>query len=67
MLVPGQKKDVENGYMRTERPVKYIADFVYTDKSGRLVVEDAKGVRTDVYVIKRKLMRQVHGIEIIEV
>lgn len=67
VLIPSQKKDVDNGYMRTEYPTKYIADFVYTDKSGRMVVEDAKGHPTPDYVIKRKLMRQVHGIEIVEV
>ena len=50
-----------------ERPVKYIADFVYKDKDGKTVVEDAKGVRTDVYRIKRKLMLSIYGIRIQEV
>jgi hypothetical protein len=49
-----------------ERAVKYIADFVYTE-NGKEVVEDAKGVRTDTYKIKRKLMLYVHGIKIKEV
>ena len=61
-LIPSQK-----GTIRSERPVKYVADFVYFDRSGSMIVEDAKGVRTDVYIIKRKLMRRVHGIEIVEV
>lgn len=43
----------------------YEADFRYT-QNGRQVVEDAKGVKTDVYKLKRKLMRAVHGIEIVE-
>jgi hypothetical protein len=43
----------------------YIADFVYR-RNGELVVEDAKGKATDVYVIKRALMRAVFGIEIVE-
>lgn len=46
---------------------KYVADFVYTDKTGRLVVEDAKGVKTDVYKLKKALMLYFHGIEIQEV
>ena len=46
---------------------KYIADFVYTDERGREVVEDAKGVLTPVYRLKKKLMRAIHGIEIQEV
>jgi hypothetical protein len=36
-------------------------------KDGKFVVEDAKGIRTDIYKIKRKLMLQVHGIQITEV
>ena len=44
----------------------YVADFVYV-RNGLQVVEDAKGKPTDVYVIKRALMRAVHGIKIVEV
>lgn len=50
-----------------ERSVKYIADFVYFTKDGEYVVEDAKGMRTPAYIIKRKLMLKVHGIRIKEV
>lgn len=50
-----------------ERKCEYVADFVYTNDKGNKVVEDAKGVRTKDYVIKRKLMLQVHGIRIVEV
>jgi hypothetical protein len=49
-----------------ERPVKYIADFVYME-NGQRVVEDAKGMRTKEYVIKRKLMLMQYGIQIREV
>lgn len=45
---------------------KYVADFTYTDKTGALVVEDAKGRLTDVYKLKRRLMRVVFWIEIRE-
>ena len=48
-----------------QRAVKYIADFVYIE-NGQEVVEDVKGVRTREYVIKRKLMKHVHGIDIRE-
>lgn len=48
-----------------ERPVYYIADFVYVE-NGREVVEDAKGKRTKEYIIKRKLMLYFHGIKIKE-
>lgn len=49
-----------------ERACSYIADFVYTDQHGNTIVEDTKGMRTDVYRIKRKLMLYVHGIIITE-
>src|SRR5688572_20318869 len=54
-----------------ERACKYIGDFeYYVIKDGEiqaLVVEDCKGFRTPEYVIKRKLMLQVHGIRVREV
>lgn len=45
----------------------YIADFRYTDADGREHVEDAKGVRTRTYILKRKLMLACHGIHVEEV
>ena len=49
-----------------ERACSYIADFVY-NKNGEQVVEDAKGVHTPDYIIKRKLMLDKFGIRIQEV
>jgi hypothetical protein len=43
----------------------YIADFVY-HRDGETIVEDTKGVRTDAYKIKRKLMLYRYGIKILE-
>lgn len=64
ILIPSQT----NSEGKTERPVKYIADFVYIDNAtGQMVVEDTKGFRTPEYIIKRKLMLQVHGITIKEI
>ena len=48
-----------------ERPVYYVADFVYTE-NGKKVVEDAKGVRTKEYKLKKKMMLYFHGIKIKE-
>ena len=59
-LIPAQK----NGKWRA---TSYIADFTYKTRYGKYVVEDAKGVRTDVYKIKRKLMLERYGIEVVEV
>jgi hypothetical protein len=44
----------------------YRADFVYIDREGNEIVEDAKGHRTEVYLIKKKLMAACHGIEVKE-
>lgn len=64
-LIPAQKD--ENGSV-IERAVTYIADFVYHDeRTGEMVVEDAKGMCTKDYIIKRKLMLWVHGIRVREV
>lgn len=49
-----------------EESCGYVADFVYK-KDGETVVEDAKGFKTDKYIIKRKLMLHVHGIKVVEV
>lgn len=48
-----------------ERKVVYIADFVYQE-NGETVVEDAKGMRTKEYIIKRKLLLYRYGIRIKE-
>ena len=62
-LIPSQKNEFGKVI---ERPVTYVADFVYT-KNGKQIVEDVKGFKTKEYVIKRKLMLYVHGIRIHEV
>lgn len=49
-----------------ERCATYVADFVYHDKAGNLVVEDCKGLRTDAYILKRKWMLKEYGIRILE-
>lgn len=49
-----------------EREAVYYADFVY-EMDGEIVVEDTKGMKTDVYILKRKLMLEKYGIRIREV
>lgn len=59
---------LKDGVRLLERKVCYVADFVYTDaETGENIVEDAKGVRTKDYILKRKLMLAVHSIRIREV
>lgn len=47
------------------RPVFYVADFVYCE-GGQEVVEDVKGMRTDVYRLKSKLFARRYGVSIKE-
>lgn len=47
---------------------KYKADFVYREKhTGALIVEDVKGVKTQTYILKKKMMESELGIIIKEV
>lgn len=48
-----------------ERAVTYTADFRYKE-NGEVVVEDSKGMKTQQYVIRRKLMLWVHKIRVRE-
>ena len=52
---------------RKVRAVKYVADFVFENEKGETEVWDAKGVRTDVYKLKKKMFEKRYGIEIKEV
>ena len=44
----------------------YVADFVYCENDDRVIVEDVKGFRTREFIIKRTLMKAVHGIDVLE-
>ena len=37
-----------------ERKIEYVADFQY-ERNGQTIVEDVKGMKTEVYKLKRKL------------
>lgn len=50
---------------RHYRPVFYVADFVYVE-DGKEVVEDVKGMKTDVYRLKSKLFARRYGMGIKE-
>ena len=66
-LIPAQRG--EDGKI-IERACTYKADFVYQERipgGWRLIIEDVKGMRTDTYKIKRKLMLERYGVRIREV
>mgnify|MGYP002567545347 CR=1 FL=1 len=52
LLQEGFKK---NG--KTYRKIEYIADFKY-EENGKTIVEDVKGMQTDVFKLKHKLFEK---------
>lgn len=54
-------------YVGGIRICKYFADFGYKNKDGERVIEDAKAIRTKEYQLKKRLVRALHGVEIVEV
>lgn len=73
-LIPPQDiRDRKTGkHLRTERAIKYRADFMYTDSSDvRTIVEDVKGYKGGqaytIFKIKKKLMLYLYGLEVDEV
>ena len=48
---------------KKQRARYYIADFMYQDQDNNQVVEDVKGMKTDIYKLKRHLVKEKHGIE----
>lgn len=46
----------------------YVGDFQYVDADTRhIVTEDTKGVRTETYRLKKKMVEAIYGITITEV
>ena len=54
LLQDGFKK---NG--RTFRKIEYIADFKYIE-NGKTIVEDVKGMQTDVFKLKHKIFEKTY-------
>jgi len=50
----------------TLRSSYYVADFVY-DEDGQEVVEDVKGMRTPLYILKKKVLAYRYGVLVREV
>lgn len=56
------KFELQEGFKKngvSYRPITYIADFVYTEiKTEKKIIEDTKGMKTEVYKIKKKLFEK---------
>lgn len=44
---------------KTFRKIEYIADFKYTENE-KTIVEDVKGIQTDVFKLKHKIFEKVY-------
>lgn len=55
---------LQDGFVDKEgnehKKIEYVADFMYVDKDDKTVVEDVKGVLTDVYKLKKKLFLKIY-------
>ena len=60
--------NIYEGKKCVQRAANYVADFTYL-QNGEMVIEDAKSpaTKTEVYKLKKKLVRWLYGIEIKEV
>ena len=52
-----QESFKKNG--KTYRKIEYIADFQYIE-NGKTIVEDVKGIQTDVFKLKHKLFEKMY-------
>ena len=55
---------LQDGFVDKEgnehKKIEYVADFMYVDKDGKTIVEDVKGVLTDVYKLKKKMFLKIY-------
>lgn len=59
---PKFKVEINGKYICT-----YIADFKVTYADGRIEIEDVKGYRNSIYILKKKLVEALYKIKIIEI
>ena len=55
----------KNGAGKGIREVSYIADFQYK-QDGKVIVEDVKGVKTEVYKLKKKMFEFIYYPRVIK-
>ena len=44
---------------KTFRKIEYVADFMYIE-NGKTIVEDVKGLQTDIFKLKHKIFEKVY-------
>lgn len=59
---------LQDGFVDKEgnehKKIEYVADFMYVDKDDKKIVEDVKGVMTDVYKLKKKMFLNLYDSEV---
>ena len=50
-----------------EAGVKYVCDFLVFWTNGEVTIEDVKGVKTDMYILKKKMVEATYPISITEI
>jgi len=70
-VIRGGLKDINRGVFERVSPIgEYRADFSYEEQLGpvwRLIIEDVKGVRTQMYIWKKRHFERQYDIEISEI
>ena len=64
IVIEGRPVRIRSEGFPNGRAVKYLADFSYLDAGGAMVVEDVKGMDTDVSRLKRALVEAIHGVRV---
>jgi hypothetical protein len=47
--------------------VKYVCDFLVFWTNGEVTIEDVKGIKTDMYIVKKKMVEATYPITIMEI
>lgn len=50
-----------------EANIKYVCDFMVFWSDGSITIEDVKGVKTKIYILKKKQVEARYGITITEI
>lgn len=47
--------------------VKYVCDFLVFWTNGEVTIEDVKGIKTDMYIVKKKMVEATYPVTITEI
>ena len=50
-----------------EAGVKYVCDFLVFWTNGEVTIEDVKGIKTDMYILKKKMVEATYPVIITEI